>query len=306
MKKILLGILISVGGAAFAQSYPDYYPSSDNYANGYYSGSEDPYYFPDDYYYEYPSDYYSNDFYRSYYNDYQNSIRDINWNLFFSQYRLSPRQIQDIIYLNQRFPSFASWNSYYHLNPDRWYYDRFYALQQILGPQVFIVFQNVYYNGYSPIAYYTDYRLRHYRPVVYVMPRYRNININLFRIDRRQYHQNNGWNYRPAQKGGFRDTPRVGGNGNNVSPNNNGFRNNTSGLRSESTKTKQNNLPSDNAPGTRTNPAAGGGFRSQEPRTNPGSNGGTRTKERSVQPQNSEGKPAQNTSRAAGARLVNR
>lgn len=305
MKKILLTVLFSVSAAAFAQVYPDYHSSGGAYSDDYYSSAEDEYYFPEDYYYEYPTDYYSNDFYRAYYNDYQRSIRDVNWNLLFSQYRLSPWQIQDILYLNQRFSSFSSWNRYYHLNPDRWYYDRFYALQQILGPQIFVVFQNTYYNGYSPVAYYTDYRVRHYRPVVYVTPRYRNVNINIFRIDRRQYHQNYGWDYRPGRNGGFRNEPRAGGGWNNATPRNDGFRSNESGLRSEAAKRDQ--FPrSYQESGTRNNPSSGG-FRSQQPRTSPGAgdNSNIRATERREQPVRSEGRGGQNSGRSAGARLIN-
>lgn len=257
-------MMMLFGGFAFSQNNYDYYPTS--YDNGYYSDSEDAFYFPDDYYYEYPADYYTNDFYYNYYNDYQRSITDINWNRFFIQNRLSPWQIQQIIYLNQAFPTFDAWNSYYHYNPDRWYYDRFYALQQILGPNVFVVFQNVYYNGYSPFTFYRNYRIKHYAPIVYVVPRYRNVNINIYRIDRHQYHQNHGWSYTSRDGVRFNNSPRNGGNGgfrNQGGFRNDDGRNNTtrfdgnSGNRNSSStrdfKTSENPSRNNNSGGFRTN-----------------------------------------------------
>lgn len=221
MKTIFLGLSVFFTALISAQNFPDYYPSNNNttYSN---DGYDDEAYFPDDYYYEYPSDYYTNDLYQGYYNDYQRSIVDINWNRFFHQYRLSPWQIQEIMMLNDRYASYSSWNSYYQFNPDRWYYDRFYALQNILGSQIFVIFQNNYYNGYNPVVYYQNYRRQHYVTNVYVVPRYRNINVNRYRIDRTQYHQNN-----PRNQMGFNNNPRNGnGNGQN-NANNGGFRNNT-------------------------------------------------------------------------------
>lgn len=217
MKKILFGLSVFFTTLVSAQNFPDYYPNNNTtYNNDYY---DDEMYFPDDYYYEYPSDYYTNDFYQGSYNDYQRSIADVNWNRFFSQYRLSPWQIQEIMMLNSQFASYNAWNSYYRFNPDRWYYDRFYALQNIMGPQVFVIFQNNYYNGYNPVIYYQNYRRQHYVTNIYVVPRYRKINVNRYRIDRNQFHQNN-----PRSQMGFNNSPRNGnGNWQNNS-NNGGFR----------------------------------------------------------------------------------
>lgn len=235
MKKILFGLAVVFGSWMSAQVYQDYYPTSGNTA-GYYDEYDDEFYFPDDYYFEYPSDYYTQDFYRSYYDDYRRSIYDVNWNRFFSTYRLSPRQIREIMMLNDQFSSFSAWNSFYRYNPDRWYYDRFYSLERILGPRIFVIFQNHYYNGYNPVVYYQNYRRQHYAPRVYVIPRYRNINVNRYRVDRVQYHQNN-----PRPKIGFRDTPRIA-NTPSAAPRANGFRENavqnnsgTKGLRNGST-----------------------------------------------------------------------
>lgn len=217
MKKMLFGLAVVFSSWMSAQVYQDYYPTSGNTA-GYYEEYDDEFYFPDDYYYEYPSDYYTQDFYRSYYDDYRRSIYDINWNRFFSTYRLAPWQIREIMLLNDQFNSFSAWNSFYRYNPDRWYYDRFYSLERILGPRIFVIFQNNYYHGYNPVVYYQNYRRQHYAPHVFVVPRYRKINVNRYRVDRVQYHKAN-----PRQKIGFRDSPRIS-NAHAVTPRENGFR----------------------------------------------------------------------------------
>ena len=244
MKKILLGLSVFLITLVSAQNYPDYYPN-DGYGNSNnYGDYDDEYYFPDDYYYEYPSDYYSNDLYRNYYSDYRQSINDVNWNRFFAMQRLSPWQMQQIIMLNNSYSSYSSWNSSYRYNPDRWYYDRFYALQRILGPSVFVVFQNNYYNGYSPVIYYQNYNRRHYARNVYVVPRYRNVNVNVYRVNKVQYQQSN-----PRNNIGFQQVPRSGQTGNFNNTRDNGFRNDnvTSGngnrnnsMRTENTNTRSN------------------------------------------------------------------
>ncbi|WHF51349.1 hypothetical protein QGN23_13080 [Chryseobacterium gotjawalense] len=221
MKKILLGLSVLMMALVSAQHYPDTYSNS-NYGSGIhnYGDNEDEYYFPDDYYYQYPADYYTSDLYYDYYNDYRKSIYDVNWNKFFAAHRLSPWQVQQIVMLNNSYPSFASWSSYYQYNPDRWYYDRFYAIQRILGPSIFVVFQNNYYHGYNPVVYYQNYNRRHYARNVYVVPRYRNVNINLYKVNRVAYHQSN-----PRQNIGFQPTQRAA---QIVAPNgtrDNGFRN---------------------------------------------------------------------------------
>ncbi|OWK73453.1 hypothetical protein CBW16_08005 [Flavobacteriaceae bacterium JJC] len=272
MKKILFGLSVFFTTLISAQNYPDYYPTNSN-NNGYYGDYDDEYYFPDDYYYEYPSDYYRNDLYQSYYNDYQRSIYDVNWNRFISVYRLAPWQVQQIMMLNDRFPSYAAWNSYYRYNPDRWYYDRFYALERILGPRVFVIFQNNYYNGYSPVVYWQNYRRQHYVTNVYIVPKYRNINVNRYKINRTQYHQNN-----PRQNFGFTDTPRTGNGNWNNSTRENGFRkdgslqnsNGNSGFRNgtDAPSANTNTAPRTQNGGTRSGvktetsaPNSSGGFR---------------------------------------------
>lgn len=250
MKKILFGFAVLAITLTSAQNYPDDYPNSNN--NSSYNGDyDDSYWFPDDYYYQYPDGYYTSDYYQRYYDDYRRSIADINWNRFFSRYRLAPWQIQQIMMLNDLYPSFSAWDSFYRYNPDRWYYDRFYALERILGPRVFVVFQNSFYGGYSPVVYYQQYRRQHYATNIYIMPRYRNININRYRVDRVQYHQSN-----PHPQFGFGGGVRNSNNG-VVNGNNGGFRSDTN----------------TNNGGFRNNAPQNGGFRND---TNTNTNGGFR------------------------------
>lgn len=199
MKKIALSISVLLTGMINAQYYPNdghTHPQSSPYTqNHHYDGFD---YFPDDYYYEYPSDYYSDSYYRSMYNDYRKSISMVNWNLWFRTHHLSPSQINLILELNRQFPSFYVWNNYYRVNPRRWWYDRFYALERILGPQIFVVFQNHYYHGHHPAYYYSNYWTNYYYPRYSVMPRYRTIHHDYYRINRGDYHRSTGqqfgWN----------------------------------------------------------------------------------------------------------------
>lgn len=281
MKKIFLGLAFGLGVLTSAQQYPNNGWGNDGYyqnGEGYYSDEDDRNYFPDDYYYNYPQDYYPIDYYQSYYNDYRGSIINIDWNGFFVQNRLSRWQVDQIMRLNNLYASFTAWDNFYRYNPDRWYYDRFYALERILGPRVFVVFQNNYYRGSSPIVYFQNYRRSYYGPRYTVMPRYRNININIYRVDRSRFRRmdnptfdivrrdsrrDNGFrNTRTENSGGFRDNnggfrSSNGGNRGN-SDNNGGFRSNNGGFRGNSDNggTRGN---SDNNGGFRTN--NGGGFR---------------------------------------------
>ncbi len=253
MKKIFLGLAFGLGVLTSAQQYPNNGWGDDGYyqnGNGYYSDEDDRNYFPDDYYYNYPQDYYPSDYYQSYYNDYRNSIISIDWNGFFVQNRLNRWQVDQIIRLNNLYASFAAWDNFYRYNPDRWYYDRFYALERIMGPRVFVVFQNNYYRGASPIVYFQNYRRTYYVPRYTVMPRYRNININIYRVDRSRFRRmdnptfdvirgsnrpDNGFRNSGVSGGGFRDNNSGGFRGNSdnsgfrKNSDNEGFRNNNSG-----------------------------------------------------------------------------
>lgn len=266
LKKILISSLLLFASLSFAQydsANNNYGNSNDSYNNYYYG---DDYDYPDDYYYDYPTDYYPQSYYESYYNDYRNSIVSINWSQFFRKYRLSRYQIEQIIYLNQLYPTFSAWDSYYGSNPDRWYYERFYALQNILGPRIFVVFQNNYYRGYNPVVYFQNYRRIYYVPRFHVQRQYRNVNIIKYRVDRDTYKNrraNNGLydpNYRSnglrnnslekskasvRENNGFRAGSRNENQSTrNIEPRqnieNNGFR---SGASSQNNRSPQNSEP---------------------------------------------------------------
>lgn len=197
-----------------------------------------------------------------YYNDYRNSIINIDWNGFFVQNRLSRWQVDQIMRLNNLYASFTSWNNFYRYNPDRWYYDRFYAMQRILGPRVFVVFQNNYYRGSSPIVYFQNYRRTYYAPRYTVMPRYRNININIYRVDRSRFRRMDNPTFdivRRDNRGGngFRNTGTTESSG-SFRGNNGGFRN-SSGINSGSTNNAGFRGNADNNGGFRN--SNGGGFR---------------------------------------------
>lgn len=186
MKKLALTLSIIASSYAMAQYHPNTrWDNHGTYGTQYGYGHD----FPDDYYYEYPSDYYDEAYYRSVYNDYQQSISMVNWNAFFRQHRLAPTQINLIIELNREYPSYHAWNARYRMNPKRWWYDRFYALERILGSQIFIIFQNNYYHGYSPVRYYDDYWRDHYYPYYRVAPQYRRVHIDHYRVPRTDYYR---------------------------------------------------------------------------------------------------------------------
>lgn len=210
MKNIFLLLALGMFGLGTAQ----YQPNDGYVNNGWYDNYQDGYYFPDEYYYDYPTDYYGNEYYENMYNDYRNSINRVNWNQFFVQSGLSPHQINLVIQLNRQFDSYKVWNSYYRSNPIRWYYDRFYALERILGSRVFIVFQNNFYKGYNPVHYYNTRWTNFYVPKYRVRPVYRNININIYHVNKYDFHKHSvnrfGWN---EPKNYYRGNANQGGNG---------------------------------------------------------------------------------------------
>lgn len=245
MKKIFFTLAIIFGGLVSAQDYYDTYPNEYN-GYEYYDNSYD---YPDDYYYNYPTDYYPDQYYQGYYNDYRRAVYNVNWNRFFSQHRLSPFQIEQILMLNSRFASYDAWNSYYRWNPDRWYYDRFYALQNILGPRIFVVYQNVYFRGASPFVYYRNRNVNFYARRYPVRPVYRNVNINIYKVNKGNFKEgfrSVGRNQNMIQTNrndGIRTQPiRSGANGNNIgrtennsgTRNQNGIRNNNDNIRTQS------------------------------------------------------------------------
>lgn len=282
MKKILIGFALSMATLSFAQQYPNNgYGDDDGYYqnDGYYSDQDDQNYFPDDYYYNYPQDYYPGDYYQTNYNDYRNSVVSINWNVFFAQNRMSRWQVDQVVRLNNLYGNFTTWNNFYRYNPDRWYYDRFYALQRIMGPRVFVLFQNNYYHGSSPVVYFQNYRRTNYASICRPMPRYRNININIYRVDRAKFRRNDNptFNIVRSQRpnNGFRGSVKDGSNNggfrnqaeNRNNNNSGGFRNDNNGVRNNSGGFRGN---TDNGGGR-----ANGGFRTE--RADNTGNGGVRS-----------------------------
>jgi hypothetical protein len=118
------------------------------------------------------------------------------------------------------------------------------------------------YRNYNPIVYYQNYRVKHYRPTVYVTPRYRNVDVRTFKND-------------AYRTGGFRNNDRAYNDNRNFekSRENSGFRSGSSEER-----------PRDN-----------GGFRSSDSRNDNDRNYGNQNQQpsrnegfRSVSPQRSE------------------
>lgn len=140
--------------------------------------------------------------------------------IFCIEFRLSPYQIREIRILNSRFSNYGNWQRYYRYNPNRWYYDRFIALERILGPRIYVVYYQRYYRNYNPIVYYQNYRVKHYRPTVYVTPRYRNVDVRTFKND-------------AYRTGGFRNNDRAYNDNRNFekSRENSGFRSGSSDER---------------------------------------------------------------------------
>lgn len=231
-------------------SLAQYSTNDTTWGDEYYEYKDDEYYFPEDYYYEYPNDYYSNSYYRDFYQDYRRSILRVNWDNFFYEFNLSPNQIRLIIDLNNQFDTYYTWESYYRTNPVRWYYDRFYALERILGSRLYVIFQNRYYRRVRPVVYYNN-RCRNFYNVRYqVRPAYRHYNINRYRVDRYNYHQNIGRRYGWRQQqnnNGFRRTPTRNYSNRKAIRFNSGFRNQSNNTRNnnsfrtqKSTSTRNN------------------------------------------------------------------
>ncbi len=331
MKKIILTLAIIFGGLVSAQDYYDTYPADYN-GYEYYNNSYD---YPDDYYYNYPADYYPDQYYQGYYNDYRQAVYGINWNRFFGQYRLTPWQIDQIIALNNRFANFAAWDMYYHYNPDRWYYDRFFALQNILGPQIFIIYQNNYFSGRSPIVFYRNRFANFYARRYPVSPVYRNVNINIYRIDRNNFRdgfRNAGRNQGMINTGGnsgIRNSqnPRSGANGNNLGSiretGSSGVRIQNDNIRNQGTRNSDNirvesDIRTENS-GIRNNsfPRSNGNVRSQQMpdvrQESPVNSGGFRQNQNSERRMENRGSersnqrnsaPSSQGSRGSGMRLA--
>ena len=243
MKKLLISSMLIFAVCSCAQQYPTISSNgrteNSNYNNNNSYSSNDNNDYPDDYYYDYPTDYYPQSYYQSYFNDYRNSIVSINWDQFYRRYNLSPDQIQRIIYLNQQYSDFNSWNSYYSVNPDRWYYERFFAMRNILGPQIFVVYQRNYYHGYNPVVYFQNYRRSYYQPRYNINVQYRNVNITRYKIDRTTFvdRRDNSGLYNPNRRNNTNNFQKA-------APDNNGFRNN---VRTDTSTPSRNTLPVERA-----------------------------------------------------------
>lgn len=326
MKKIIFTLAIIIGGALSAQDYYDSYPTDYN-GYEYYNNSYD---YPDDYYYNYPTDYYPDQYYQGYYNDYRQAVYGINWNQFFSQYRLTPWQMDQIIALNNRFASFAAWDMYYRYNPDRWYYDRFFALQNILGPQIFVIYQNNYFRGRSPIVFYRNRFANFYARRYPVRPVYRNVNINIYRVDRNNFREG----FRNQQRNmGMIDTrnngminpqnPRSGANGNNMgairSSGNSGVRNQNDNIRNNGNIRVEPQVRENSGVRNSGFPRGNSEVRTQqmpsERQQSPQNNGGFRQNQnsgRSIENRSREGSgqrnsaPAERGGRSSGMRLASK
>ena len=75
------------------------------------------------------------------------------------EFRLSPYQIREIRILNSISLVTGNWQRYYRYNPNRWYYDRFIALERILGPRIYVVYYQRYYRNYNHCLL-SNYRVR--------------------------------------------------------------------------------------------------------------------------------------------------
>ena len=251
MKKIFFTLAIIFGGLVSAQDYYDTYPNEYN-GYEYYDNSYD---YPEDYYYNYPTDYYPDQYYQGYYNDYRKAVYNVNWDQFFMQHRLSPFQIEQIMMLNSRFASYNAWNSYYRWNPDRWYYDRFYALQNILGPRIFVVYQNVYFRGASPFVFYRNRNVNFYARRYPVRPVYRNVNINVYKVNRGNFKE--GFRSMGRNQNMIQPT-RSGANGNSIGGTRNSSQmggtrvDSNSGIRNQGgVKNENENIRTQSAPAIR-------------------------------------------------------
>ncbi|MGH1516409.1 hypothetical protein [Chryseobacterium sp. JK1] len=98
-------------------------------------------------------------FSQNYYNDYRGSIASINWGQVAIYLGLNKAQINQLTILNSRYPDYNSWNHMYGREPNRWYTDRYYAMEKIMTPEQYRRFYARYYQGLNPrLKYDNDYR----------------------------------------------------------------------------------------------------------------------------------------------------
>ena len=89
-----------------------------------------------------------------YYDDYRKSIIEVNWDRAGYELGLTPTQIAALNLLNNRYPDYDSWNSYYGDRPDNWRTDRYGEIERILGREKYENFKHKYYKGQNPVAVY--------------------------------------------------------------------------------------------------------------------------------------------------------
>ncbi len=103
-------------------------------------------------------------FSQNYYDDYRGSISSINWRDVASYLGLNGRQIAAIDVLNNRYPSYDSWNRAYGRTPDRWSRDRYYEMERIMTPAQYKRFYDRYYRGQNPVVIYgKNYDKKYYK-----------------------------------------------------------------------------------------------------------------------------------------------
>lgn len=90
----------------------------------------------------------------TYYNDYTNTVNTMNWESVASSLVLNPTQKQQLLNLNNQYPTYDSWNKEYANHPERWSTDRDASMQRILGNDKYAKFKNKYYKGKNPVAVY--------------------------------------------------------------------------------------------------------------------------------------------------------
>lgn len=77
---------------------------------------------------------------------------------------LSGRQIAAIDVLNNRYPTYDSWDRVYRGTPDRWYRDRYGEMERIMTPAQYKRFYDRYYRGQNPVWIYgKNYNKKYYK-----------------------------------------------------------------------------------------------------------------------------------------------
>ena len=99
------------------------------------------------------------------YNDYQGSISSINWGQVASYLGLNNNQVNQLTVLNNRYPDQNAWNRAYSKQPNRWYTDRYSAMEKIMTPEQYKRFYAKYYQGQNPkIKFDNEYKKHHSKP----------------------------------------------------------------------------------------------------------------------------------------------